>query len=138
MLAALVDAAVTLRDGIGSEDLIWLAGLVAAVSTILGFLQVFLVRPLRRWMRTWDEFSESWHGSPARPGWDATPGIPERIQRIEREVQRNGGASLKDRVFEIDRKLDALADQKDREHAQIRASVEDLRDILARHMKEGR
>jgi len=138
MLAALTDAAVTLRDGIGSEDLIWLAGLVTAVSTILGFLQVFLVRPLRRLMRAGEAIAEAWNGTPARPGFDAIPGIPERIQRIEREVQRNGGASLKDRVFEIDRKLDALADQKDREHAQIRASVEDLRDVLSRHLEESR
>ena len=138
MLAALTDAAITLSDGVGSEDLIWLAGLVTAVSTILGFLQVFLVRPLRRLMRAGEAIAEAWNGTPARPGFDAIPGIPERIQRIEREVQRNGGASLKDRVFEIDRKLDALAEIKAREHAEIRASVQDLRDILARHMKESR
>ena len=134
----LVWAAVTLSDGVGSEDLIWLAGLVTAASTILAFLQVFLVRPLRRLMRAGEAIAEAWNGTPARPGFDAIPGIPERIQRIEREVQRNGGASLKDRVFEIDRKLDALADQKDREHAQIRASVEDLRDVLSRHLEESR
>lgn len=122
----IVWAAVTLRDGVGADDLIWLAGLIAAVSTILGFLQLVLVRPLRRWMRTWDEFSESWHGAPARPGFDAIPGVPERIQRIEGEVRRNGGQSLKDRVFAIDQKLDRLAEAKDREHAAIRADLAQL------------
>lgn len=122
----LVLAAVTLADGVGADDLIWLAGLLTAVGTVCGFVWVTLVKPVRRIVSSWARFSDTWHGTPASPGWDPVPGIPERIQRIEREVQRNGGQSLKDRVFHIDRKLDQLADS----HAEVRESVAELRGIV--------
>ena len=119
-------SAVTLRDGIGADDLIWLAGLVTAVSTICGFVWVTLVRPVRRVVASWSHFSDTWHGQPAAPGFAPVPGVPERIQRIEREVQRNGGQTLKDRVFHIDRKLDQLTEA----HAEVRESVAELRGIV--------
>lgn len=101
-------AAVTLRDGLGLDDLL---AFIAGATAILTFLSVWVIRPLRRAQQALEYFMDEWNGVPARPGHDAIPGIPERIQRIEREVQRNGGASLKDRVFEIDRKVDNLATQ---------------------------
>lgn len=124
-MAGLVwQAAVTLRDGIGVDDIL---AFVAGASAVLTFLAVWVIRPMRRTWATVESFMDDWNGVPARPGHDVVPGIPERIQRIESEVQRNGGASMKDRVFAIDRKLDALAELKAREHAEIRASVDDLR-----------
>ena len=101
-------AAVTLRDGIGIDDLL---AFIAGATAILTFLSVWVIQPLRRAQQSLEYFMDEWNGVPARPGHDSVPGIPERIQRIEREVQRNGGASLKDRVFEIDRKVDTLATQ---------------------------
>lgn len=118
------EAAVTARDGIGLDDIL---AFIAGATAILTFLSVWVIRPLRRLTGAIEGFLDDWGGIPARPGHDPVPGIPERIQRIEREVQRNGGQSLKDRVFAIDRKLDALAEAKEREHAEIRASVEQLR-----------
>ena len=119
----IVLALVTLRDGIGADDLIWLAGLVAAVTTILAFLQLWVVRPLK-WLA---DAADDWRGTPARPGHKAVPGIAERIQLIEAEMGRNGGESLKDRVCEIDRKLDALTEAKRVEHAAIRSELADVR-----------
>lgn len=120
----LQEAAVTLRDGIGLDDLAAWAGWLTAVCS---FLWVALIRPARRFMRVAGDFLEDWSGHPQRPGHDAVPGIPERIQRIEREVQRNGGASLKDRVFETDRKVDALTAAQ----ARTAADIDELRKTIA-------
>lgn len=110
---ALYEAAVTMRDGIGLDDIL---AFVAGATAILTFLSVWVIKPLRRAQQSFDDFMDEWRGTPARPGHDSIPGIPERIQRIELEVKRNGGQSLKDRVCEVDRKVDALAariEQKD-------------------------
>lgn len=107
------EAAVTMRDGIGLDDIL---AFIAGATAILTFVSAWIIKPLRRAQTSLDDFMDEWRGVPARPGHDPIPGIPERLQRIEREVQRNGGQSLKDRVFEIDRKVDAMAarmEQKD-------------------------
>lgn len=100
------EAAVTMRDGIGLDDIL---AFIAGATAILTFLSVWVIKPLRRAQQSFDGFMAEWSGLPDRPGHDPVPGIPERIQRIEQELRRNGGQSLKDRVFAIDRKVDSLA-----------------------------
>lgn len=58
-----------------------------------------------------NEFLADWRGEAARPGHDATMGIPERLsnieqrlKRVEHEVKPNGGSSMHD-------KIDKIADQ---------------------------
>ena len=123
----MIEAAVTLTDGVGLDDVAAWAGWLTVIGT---FLWAALVRPARKLMRAWDAFMDDWAGVPGRPGHDPLPGIPERLQRIEREVQRNGGQSLKDRVFEIDRKLDVQTEMKEREHAAIRRDLDEIRNTI--------
>ena len=71
-------------------------------------------------------FLEDWAGDPARPGVAAQPGVMERLQSIEqrigdhtgplralRELMPNGGATIKDQVGRIDRRVEHVDQRLD-------------------------
>lgn len=65
----------------------WLAvGTVAGAVSAVWVIAVAVGRPLARLLRQNEEFREDWYGTPARPGREAVPGIPERMARLERTV----------------------------------------------------
>ena len=108
----------TFRDGIGVDDLTWLAGLISVISVIVGAVWAML-RPIRAQLRRWEAFWDDWQGTPARPGHGEVPGVMQRLQSIDGELQRNGGNSLKDQVHQINRKVDDLAEQNAAEHVAL-------------------
>ena len=110
--------AVTFRDGIGMDDLTWLAELIAVVTTIVAAVWAML-RPVRAQLHRWDDFWDDWTGTPAGPGRSAVPGVMERLQSIDGELTRNGGNSLKDQVHQVNRKVDELAEQNAAEHVAL-------------------
>ena len=114
----MLDAAVTFRDGIGVDDLTWLAGLISAIAVIVGAVWAML-RPVRAQLHRWEDFWDDWTGTPAGPGRSAVPGVMERLQSIDGELTRNGGSSLKDQVFITARKVDDLAEQNAAEHVDL-------------------
>ena len=114
----MLDAAVMFRDGIGVDDLTWLAGLISAIAVIVGAVWAML-RPVRAQLHRWEAFWEDWNGTPAGPGRSAVPGVMERLQSIDGELQHNGGNSLKDKVLENSSKLDELAQQNASEHVDL-------------------
>jgi len=109
---------VTFRDGIGMDDLTWLAGLISVISVIVGAVWAML-RPIRAQLHRWEAFWDDWQGTPARPGHGEVPGVMQRLQSIDGELQRNGGSSLKDQVFATARKVDDLAEQNAAEHVDL-------------------
>jgi hypothetical protein len=111
-------AAVTFRDGIGVDDLTWLAGLISVISVIVGAVWAML-RPIRAQLHRWEAFWDDWQGTPARPGHGEVPGVMQRLQSIDGELTRNGGNSLKDQVIGNSRKLDHLAGQNAAEHVDL-------------------
>ena len=114
----MLDAAVTFRDGIGVDDLTWLAELIAVVTTIVAAMWAML-RPVRAQLHRWEDFWDDWTGTPAGPGRSAVPGVMERLQSIDGELTRNGGNSLKDQVHQVNRKVDELAEQNAAEHVAL-------------------
>lgn len=82
------------------------AGIVLGVLLAAVTLAVTIGRPLRKLARQNDEFREDWYGVPARPGRVAIPGVPERLARIERELQPNSGSSLRDAVGRVEARLE--------------------------------
>ena len=114
----MLNAAVTFRDGIGVDDLTWLAGLISVIAVIVGAVWAML-RPVRAQLHRWDDFWDDWTGTPAGPGRSAVPGVMERLQSIDGELTRNGGNSLKDQVFATVRKVDDLAEQNAAEHVDL-------------------
>ena len=123
----MLDAAVTFRDGIGIDDLTWLAELIAVVTTIVAAVWAML-RPVRAQLHRWDDFWDDWTGTPAGPGRSAVPGVMERLQSIDGELTRTSGNSLKDQVVETSRKLDELAQQNAAEHVDLAGQIQNVKD----------
>ena len=118
--------AVTFRDGIGMDDLTWLAELIAVVTTIVAAVWAML-RPVRAQLHRWDDFWDDWTGTPAGPGRSAVPGVMERLQSIDGELTRNGGNSLKNQVMSNSRKLDELATQNAAEHVNLAGQIQSVK-----------
>ena len=79
----MLDAAVTFRDGIGVDDLTWLAGLISAIAVIVGAVWAML-RPVRAQLHRWEDFWDDWTGTPAGPGRSAVP-----VRPAVRHLRRN-------------------------------------------------
>ena len=93
----MLDACVTFRDGIGVDDLTWLAELIAAVTTIVAAVWAML-RPSAPSCIAGMTSGTTGPAQPAGPGRSAVPGVMERLQSIDGELTRNGGNSLKNQV----------------------------------------
>ena len=128
----MLDAAVTFRDGIGVDDLTWLAGLISAIAVIVGAVWAML-RPVRAQLHRWEDFWDDWTGTPAGPGRSAVPGVMERLQSIDGELQHNGGNSLKDKVLENSSKIDGLSRQNEAEHASLANQIDAVSEEVAHY-----
>jgi hypothetical protein len=64
-----------------------------------------LVKAIYRINHQLDSFMRDWDGTPEEPGRDAVPGVMERLNRLDGELSRNGGKSVKDVVNRIEKRL---------------------------------
>lgn len=118
-------AAVTFADGIGVDDLTWLAGLISVLAVIIGAVWAML-KPLKRQADRIEMFWSDWNGTDARPGHSAVPGVMDRLASIDGELQRNGGNSLKDQVYATSRKVDVLSAQNAAEHVDLGDRIQSI------------
>jgi hypothetical protein len=99
------------------QDVLAFAAGGIAILTFIGLLhRMFLSKIIREWKEflTWmRKFQRDWDGEPAHPGRDAVPGVMERLNRIDGELKRNGGSTLKDKVFETWEKVESLDERVD-------------------------
>ena len=93
------------------QIVLYWAAAVITVGTALGMLWR-LLRPvcarLHLLMDNWDAFMRDWAGEPAAPGRSAVPGVMERLNRIDGELKRNGGSSMKDALNRVEKKLEQI------------------------------
>ena len=130
----MLDAAVTFRDGIGVDDLTWFAGLISVVAVIVGAVWA-MIKPLKRQADRIEAFWVDWNGTPSGPGRSAVPGVMERLQSIDGELQRNGGNSLKDKVLENSRKFDEFAQQNKTEYMLLADQIDAVSKEVERHLE---
>lgn len=104
----------------------WL-GVLTPVVVALAAFAVWLARLLWRTLQQTIHFLDDYSGQPARDGAPGRPGVMARLaaletlaQKISRETQPNGGASMRDSVSRIERDV---ADVKD-EQARLRTQIE--------------
>jgi hypothetical protein len=87
--------------------LYWAAGIIT-VGTALGMLWR-LLKPIcdrvHVVLDNWDSFMRDWAGESSAPGRSAVPGVMERLNRIDGELKRNGGSSMKDALNRVEKKL---------------------------------
>jgi hypothetical protein len=67
-----------------------------------------LYRRIQGFMENWDQFHRDWSGEPTMPGRSAVPGVMERLNRIDGELKRNGGSSMKDAINRVEKKLEQI------------------------------
>lgn len=107
-----VFTAVGLHDGLSWEDITAFSVGAASVLGLMGLVyRMFLSKPFkefREFTMWWRKFQRDWDGEPASPGRQAVPGVMERLNRIDGELSRNGGESMKDKVVETWERLDSL------------------------------
>ncbi|WP_433537602.1 hypothetical protein ACQPZK_07605 [Micromonospora sp. CA-249363] len=89
----------------GMEILLIVGAGAGALLTLITLI-AFIAKPIRKLARQNDEFREDWYGVAARPGRAAIPGVPERLARIEKELNPNGGSTLRDKVDLLGQRLD--------------------------------
>ena len=108
--------------------LYWAAGIVT-VGSAVGMSVLTLKRIYRRlqaFMDTWDQFHRDWDGEPSMPGRSAVPGVMERLNRIDGELKRNGGSSMKDAINRVEKKLgqiDARLDEGNKRFDEIEMRI---------------
>lgn len=92
--------------------------LIAAVVAIISFASGAIVamrrvgRPLLDMAKDWREFRGDWYGVAPRPGFPGHAGMGERVAQTEldiaairKELEVNGGGSLRDAVRRIELQL---------------------------------
>lgn len=91
-------------DGWQWEDLVALAIGITAILGAIAIIHRMIIGPMVRevreftaWLR---KFQRDWDGEAEEPGRDRIPGVMERLNRMDGELQRNHGSSLKDKVYE--------------------------------------
>jgi hypothetical protein len=82
-------------------------GLIVLVGRVL-YPPYLVLKTFLNWL---DKFRRDWEGEPAEPGRDRTPGVMERLNRLDGELQNNGGTSLKDAVNRIETKICEIDDK---------------------------
>jgi len=76
-----------------------IASAITAVLTSILLVKRFVVPGVRRinaFLDWQDSFKADWQGEPARAGRDKVPGVMERLNKLDGELSRNGGTSMKD------------------------------------------
>lgn len=82
-----------------------MTAVIAVIGAVAGACRYWVLPFLRRI----GDFLDDWNGEPERPGHEARPGVPARLaaieveqKRVRREVEHNGGGSLKDAVKRLE------------------------------------
>lgn len=57
-----------------------------------------------------DQFMRDWLGEEESPGRDRTPGVMERLNKLDGELSNNGGKSTKDTVDKLLRNQENVID----------------------------
>lgn len=134
-ITAAVLANVGLQDGLGWDDIFWFTAGATTVITFLGLFLRPLVREVREYFAWWRKFQRDWDGEPGDDGRAPVAGVMARLNRIDGELQRNGGSSMKDQVFHVARIVDEMdARVTTIEHRQC--EIQQVQYEMAQRMKD--
>lgn len=122
-------AAVGLDDGVGVDDVFWFAAGALTVCTLGVFLLRKPLRSLLGFIRWMGKFREDWDGVTGDAGHVTIPGVMQRMNSIDGEVNRNGGNSMKDVVVSTSEavgKLAVIVDRLDSTLTTVTAKVDGM------------
>lgn len=98
-------ADVGLQDGFDLTDLVAFCAGAITVLTFLGIVFRPAWREFKEFLAWWRKFQVDWDGEQARDGRSARPGVMQRLDNIDGEFRRNGGATMKDSQFRMERAI---------------------------------
>lgn len=116
-----------------------IVGTLLAFGATVGALWL-MTRPLRSTAKGFEQFLEDWNGVPERAGFDAIPGVPERLRTLERnakkdrelleqinhELHPNSGGSMRDQLDKARNDMDRTAREVEKLGGLVR-DVESMR-----------
>ena len=76
-------------------------GVVTGSLIGLGALLTPAYKKTKRFLNWLERFMRDWEGEGDFPGRDRTPGVMERLNRLDGELSNNGGKSTKDVVNKL-------------------------------------
>jgi hypothetical protein len=119
---------------------IYWAGGIVTVGAAIGVLWK-LLKPIHdrihSVMDNLDSFMRDLAGEEKAPGRSAVPGVMERLNRIDGELKRNGGSSMKDAINRIEQKLSQIDERLETGNERFR-DVEGRVTVLELGDKDGR
>lgn len=96
------------------NEVAMIAGIIIAITgAIIGIKQVLypLWKKINVLFETWSSFTRDWNGEEAAPGRQATPGVMERLNKLDGELTHNGGKSVKDVVVRLEEQQVVIFDK---------------------------
>lgn len=76
-------------------------GVVTGSLIGLGALLTPAYKKTKKFLNWLERFMRDWEGEESAPGRDKTPGVMERLNRLDGELSNNGGKSTKDVVDKL-------------------------------------
>lgn len=107
------------------------AGAVAVAGAV-----VASVRAGHRVERKLDQMQRDWYGEAARPGFAAIPGVPERLEIIEKQLKPNGGSTPVDAINRVELQLNRLSIDQGILARRLDEHLGQSNALLARYMEE--
>lgn len=96
------------------ETFATIVGISGGLIAILTAIFRPIIKKVKAMLDTWEDFMSDWRGEPADDGHDRVPGVMERLNELDGEFKRNGGATLKDAVARIEAKLELVDERLDK------------------------
>lgn len=96
------------------ETLATIVGITGGSIAILTAIFRPIIIKIKAMLDTWEDFMSDWKGADADAGHDRVPGVMERLNELDGEFKRNGGATLKDAVARIEAKLELVDERLDK------------------------
>jgi len=113
-------------------------GILSAMAGLATLLFLPLIRKRVEHRRALDRFLRDWVGEDAVPGRDRVPGVMERLNRLDGELKRNGGSTMKDAVHRIEEAVIKVAKNQEEQGAALADWGATVSDIDARLRKTER
>lgn len=124
-----------MNDAAPSELFTLIVAMSSSIAIVIGawFAISKLIAPavkrIKEIGQNLDNFIEDWHGTPARDGRDAVPGVMDRLNKIDGELTHNGGSSVKDAVARIESgiiRINERLEEGDKKFNEIEDRLEDI------------
>lgn len=114
------------------------ASVLGIISTAAGLVTLLFIPTIRRRIdrrHALDRFLRDWAGEDEVPGRDRVPGVMERLNRLDGELKRNGGSTMKDAVYRIEETATKLATTQEEHGKHLASLTDELRKVTQRQLK---